>query len=282
MKKQALGKGIRAFIPEEYGILKGERYADMDIELIKPNALQPRIRFKEASINELAQSIKTTGILQPIVVVPEGSQYRIIVGERRWRAAQKAGLKRVPAIVRMIPKEQQLEVSLIENLQREELNPLEIANAYQRLIQELDMTQQDVADKVGKDRTSVTNYLRLLKLPAEVQEKLASDKISMGHARALLALESADLQVSLTRQVIDKQLSVRDVERLIQKLKHRRPPRAKRPGDADLDALQEDLLKVLGTKVVLAGNKNKGTIKIFYFSLDELNRLYDHIKGAKR
>jgi ParB family chromosome partitioning protein len=282
MKKQALGKGIRAFIPEEYGILKGERYADMDIELIKPNALQPRIRFEEASINELAQSIKTTGILQPIVVVPEGSQYRIIVGERRWRAAQKAGLKRIPAIVRMIPKEQQLEVSLIENLQREELNPLEIANAYQRLIQELDMTQQDVADKVGKDRTSVTNYLRLLKLPAEIQEKLASNKISMGHARALLALENADLQVSLTRQVIDKQLSVRDVERLIQKLKHRRPPRAKRPGDADLDALQEDLLRILGTKVVLAGNKNKGTIKIFYFSLDELNRLYDHIKGAKR
>jgi len=275
MKKQALGKGIRAFIPEEYGILKGERYADMDIELIKPNALQPRIRFEEASINELAQSIKTTGILQPIVVVPEGSQYRIIVGERRWRAAQKAGLKRIPAIVRMIPKEQQLEVSLIENLQREELNPLEIANAYQRLIQELDMTQQDVADKVGKDRTSVTNYLRLLKLPAEIQEKLASNKISMGHARALLALENADLQVSLTRQVIDKQLSVRDVERLIQKLKHRRPPRAKRPGDADLDALQEDLLRILG-------NKNKGTIKIFYFSLDELNRLYDHIKGAKR
>lgn len=282
MKKQALGKGIRAFIPEEYGILKGERYADMDIELIKPNAFQPRIRFEEASLNELAQSIKTTGILQPIVVVPDGSQYRIIVGERRWRAAQKAGLKRIPAIVRMIPKEQQLEVSLIENLQREELNPLEIANAYQRLVQELDMTQQDIADKVGKDRTSVTNYLRLLKLPAEVQEKLASDKISMGHARALLALEDTELQISLTRQILDKQLSVRDVEKMIQKLKHRRPPRSKRPGDADFDALQEDLLRVLGTKVVLSGNKNKGTIKIFYFSLDELNRLYGHIKGAKR
>jgi ParB family chromosome partitioning protein len=282
MKKQALGKGIRAFIPEEYGILKGERYADMDIELIKPNAFQPRIKFEEDALNELAQSIKTTGILQPIVVVPDGSQYRIIVGERRWRAAQKAGLKRIPAIVRMIPKEQQLEVSLIENLQREELNPLEIANAYQRLVQELDMTQQDIADKVGKDRTSVTNYLRLLKLPAEVQEKLASDKISMGHARALLALENAEAQVSLTRQILDKQLSVRDIEKLIQKLKHRRPPQPKRPGDADLDALQEDLLKLLGTKVVLSGNKNKGSIKIFYFSLDELNRLYGHIKGAKR
>ena len=282
MKKQALGKGIRAFIPEEYGILKGERYADMDIELIKPNALQPRIKFGESGISELAQSIKTTGVLQPIVVVPDGSHYRIIVGERRWRAAQKAGLKRIPAIVRTIPKEQELEVSLIENLQREELNSLEIANAYQRLVQELDLTQQDVADKVGKDRTSVTNYLRLLKLPAEVQEKLANDKISMGHARALISVENAELQVALTRQVVDKQLSVRELERLIQKLKHRRPPRLKRPSDANLEALEEELLKALGTKVVLAGSKSKGVIKIFYFSMDELNRLYAHIKGARR
>jgi ParB family transcriptional regulator, chromosome partitioning protein len=282
MKKQALGKGIRAFIPEEYGILKGERYADMDIELIKPNALQPRIKFGESGISELAQSIKTTGVLQPIVVVPDGSHYRIIVGERRWRAAQKAGLKRIPAIVRTIPKEQELEVSLIENLQREELNSLEIANAYQRLVQELDLTQQDVADKVGKDRTSVTNYLRLLKLPAEVQEKLANDKISMGHARALISVENAELQVALTRQVVDKQLSVRELERLIQKLKHRRPPRLKRPSDPNLEALEEELLKALGTRVVLAGSKSKGVIKIFYFSMDELNRLYDHIKGARR
>jgi ParB family chromosome partitioning protein len=254
----------------------------MDIELIKPNALQPRIKFDESAINELAQSIKTSGVLQPIVVVPDGSHYRIIVGERRWRAAQKAGLKRIPAIVRTIPREQELEVSLIENLQREELNSLEIANAYQRLVQELDLTQQDVADKVGKDRTSVTNYLRLLKLPAEVQEKLANDKISMGHARALIAVENAELQIALTRQVVDKQLSVRELEHLIQKLKHRRPPRLKRPSDANLEALEEELLKALGTKVVLAGSKSKGVIKIFYFSMDELNRLYDHIKGARR
>jgi ParB family chromosome partitioning protein len=280
MKKQALGKGIRAFIPEEYGILKGERYAEMDIELIKPNAFQPRLKFDESSIGELAQSIKSTGVLQPIVVVPDGGQYRIIVGERRWRAAQKAGLKRIPTIIRAIPKEQELEVSLIENLQREELNPLEIANAYQRLVQELEMTQQDVADKVGMDRTSVTNYLRLLKLPPEVQ--LSADKISMGHARALLGLENTELQVSLTRQIIDKQLSVREVERLIQKLRNRRPARTKKPVDADLETVQEDLLKILGTKVVLAGSKNKGVIKIFYFSLDELNKLYGHIKGVKR
>jgi len=282
MKKQALGKGIRAFIPEEYGILKGERYAEMDIELIKPNAFQPRLKFDESAIGELARSIKSTGVLQPIVVVPEGGQYRIIVGERRWRAAQKAGLKRIPAIIRAIPKEQELELSLIENLQREELNPLEIANAYQRLVQELELTQQDVADKVGKDRTSVTNYLRLLKLPPEVQDKLSADKISMGHARALLGLENSELQISLTRQIIDKQLSVREAERLIQKLRNRRPARTKKPADADLETVQEDLLKILGTKVVLAGSKNKGVIKIFYFSLDELNKLYGHIKGVRR
>jgi ParB family chromosome partitioning protein len=282
MKKQALGKGIRAFIPEEYGILKGERYAEMDIELIKPSAFQPRLKFDESAIGELAQSIKNTGVLQPIVVVPEGGQYRIIVGERRWRAAQKAGLKRIPTIIRAIPKEQELEVSLVENLQREELNPLEIANAYQRLVRELELTQQDVADKVGKDRTSVTNYLRLLKLPPEVQDKLSADKISMGHARALLGLENAELQVSLTRQIIDKQLSVREAERLIQKLRNRRPARTKKPADADLETVQEDLLKILGTKVVLAGSKNKGVIKIFYFSLDELNKLYGHIKGVRR
>lgn len=282
MTKQALGKGIRAFIPEEYGILKGERYSDLDVELVKPNAAQPRVKFDDASIGELAQSIKTSGILQPIVVVPDGGRYRIIVGERRWRAAQRAGLKRIPAIIRNIPKEQELEVSLIENLQREELNPVEIANAYQRLVNELDLSQQDLADKVGKDRSSVTNYLRLLKLPVEVQDRIIADKISMGHARALLGLESAELQITVARQISDKQLSVRDVEHLIQKLKRRRPPRVHRPADANLEAVEEDLIKALGTRVVLAGNKNKGVIKIFYFSLEELNKLYDHIKGVRR
>jgi ParB family chromosome partitioning protein len=282
MTKQALGKGIRAFIPEEYGILKGERYADLDIELVKPNPHQPRVKFDEAAIAELAQSIKTTGVLQPLVVVPDGSSYRIIVGERRWRAAQKAGLKRIPAVVRNIPKSEELEVSLIENLQREDLNPLEVANAYQRLVQELDMTQQDLADKVGKDRSSVANYLRLLKLPSEVQEKLAQDRISMGHARALLSLEDPEAQVSVTRQIVDKQLSVREVERLIQRLKKRRVARSRRPADADIAALEEEMVKALGTKVVLTGNKNKGVIKIFYYSLGELNKLYDRIKGVRR
>lgn len=279
MTKKALGKGLKAFIPEEYGILKEERYAELDTEEIKPNPLQPRLKFKQESIDELANSIKESGVLQPVIVVPEGDHYRIIVGERRWRAAQKIGLKKIPALIRSMQKVQQLETSLTENLQREDLNPLEVALAYQKMIQELNYTQQEIADKVGKDRASVANYLRLLKLPKEIQENLAEDKISMGHARALIALEDPKLQVSLLQQIIQKQLSVRDVENLIQRLK--RPLRARQISlpDPDLMALQEEFTKLLGTKVIISGNQNRGVIRIHYFSLDELNRIYKKIKG---
>lgn len=280
MKKRALGKGLKAFIPEEYGILKEERYSELEIDELKPNPLQPRLKFAQESIDELALSIKESGILQPIVVTPEGDHYKIIIGERRWLAAQKIGLKKIPAIVRSMTKEKQIEASLIENLQREDLNPLEIALAYQKLIQELHYTQQEVAEKVGKDRTSVTNYLRLLKLPKEIQRNLAENKISMGHARALIPFENLDLQISLSRTIIEKDLSVRDVEKLINKLKRKTPEKKALEHDPDLIALQEELLKLLGTKVAISGNQKKGIIKIYYFSIDELNRIYDRIKGA--
>jgi ParB family chromosome partitioning protein len=280
MKKKALGIGLRAFIPEEYGILKEERYAELDTEKIKPNPLQPRLKFKQESIDELANSIKESGVLQPVIVSPEGDHYRIIVGERRWRAAQRIGLKKIPALIRSMQKVQQLETSLTENLQREDLNPLEVALAYQKMAQELNYTQQEIADKVGKDRASVANYLRLLKLPKEIQENLAEDKISMGHARALIGLEDPKLQVSLSRQIIQKQLSVRDVEKLIQRLNH--PLRARQISlpDPDLAALQEEFTKLLGTKIIISGNQNRGIIRIHYFSLDELNRIYGKIKGV--
>ena len=172
--KKALGKGIQAFIPEEYGILKQETFAELDIELLKPNPGQPRMRFDEEAIADLAQSIREAGILQPIMVVPDGGAYKILIGERRWRAAQRAGLAKVPVLIRNIPERKQLEVSLIENLQREQLNPLEVALGYQRLTEDLGYTQEDVAEKVGKDRASVSNFLRLLKLPEEIQEDLQS------------------------------------------------------------------------------------------------------------
>ena len=278
MMKKALGKGLGAFIPEEFGILKDERYADLDVDQIRPNPDQPRQKFDEQAIEELAQSIRESGLVQPLLVVPEADHYQIVVGERRWRAAQKAGLRKVPVLIRTIPKEKQLEFALIENIHREDLNPLEIGLAYQKLIQDLNLTQQEVADKVGKDRTSITNYIRLLKLPEEVRRYLADDQLTMGHAKALLALEEGDLQLSVGRQVAEKGLSVRQTEKLVARMKEHAPRTQRSLADPDLHALQEELIKTLGTKVQIKGSRNKGVVRIFYFSLDDLNRIYDKMK----
>jgi len=282
MTKKALGKGLGVFLPDDYGILKDERYAELDIEEVSPNPLQPRMRFDPASIEELARSMRESGVIQPILVVAEGETYKIIVGERRWRAAQKAGLKKIPVLIRQIPKERQLEISLVENLHREDLNPLEIAHVYQRLIREQDYTQEEIAARVGKDRTSVSNYLRLLNLPEPVQDYLSENKISMGHARALLALEDAESQIALAREIVRQNLTVRDVENLISRRKGSKSAARKPESDADLRAVEEELVKALGTKVTIAGNRKKGTIKISYFSLDDLNRIYGKIKGGSR
>lgn len=282
MTKKALGKGLGVFLPDDYGILKDERYAEVDIEDVLPNPVQPRVRFDQKSIEGLAQSIKESGVLQPILVVPDGENYKIIIGERRWRAAQKAGLKKIPVLIRSIPKERQLETSLIENLHREDLNSLEVALVYKRMIEELHYSQQDIADRIGMDRTSVTNYLRLLTLPRVVQDYLAQDKISMGHARALVSVENSDFQISLAQEIVRKNLTVRDVERIISRLK-KQPLQVQREkkADPDLHAVEEELVKLLGTKVSILGSRKKGAIKIFYFSLDDLNRIYEKIKGAR-
>jgi ParB family chromosome partitioning protein len=280
MSKKALGKGLGAFIPEEFSILKDERFAEVDLEDVKPNPFQPRMKFDDQTIDELAQSIKETGIVQPVIVAPEEDHYKIIVGERRWRAAQRAGLRKIPVLIRNIPKEKQLEVSLIENIHREELNALEIAQAYQRLIDDHGYAQHELADKVGKDRSSVANYLRLLKLPREIQDRLTDGEITMGHARALLALEDTATQLYCCRQIIDRNLSVRNAEALVNRLKKRAPRTQRSLSDPDLYALQEEMLKTLGTKVLVTGTRSKGVVKIFYFSLDDLNRIYDRIKGG--
>lgn len=282
MKKKALGKGLKAFLPEDYAILKEERYAELDIDQLKSNPLQPRMKFDQDSLDELARSIKESGVLQPILVVPAGNYYKIIVGERRWRAAQKIGLKTIPVIIRTIPKERQIEASLVENLQREDLNPLEIALAYQKLIKELNYTQQEVAEKVSKDRASVANYVRLLKLPDEIQDMLGEGKISMGHARALINLENAEKQVYISRQIVQKNLSVRNVENKINRLKLKPPNKQGRAPDPDLLALQEEFIKLFGTKVSISGNQNKGIVKLYYYSMDDLNSLYEKIKGVKK
>ncbi|MCX8160597.1 MAG: ParB/RepB/Spo0J family partition protein [Candidatus Saccharicenans sp.] len=282
MTKKALGKGLGAFIPEEFGILKEDRYAEVEIDKVRPNPQQPRTIFDDQSIEELARSIKETGIIQPVLVVPEDDHYRLVVGERRWRAAQKAGLRSIPVIIRNLTREKQLEIQLIENIHREDLNPLEIAQAFQQLSTELGLTQQEIADRVGKDRASVANYLRLLKLPEEVKNFMLEGKLSMGQARALLGLEEPELQLQAARMVVERQLSVRETEKLVQRYREK-PPRAQKSlEDPDLRAVEEELVRFLGTKVTISGNRNKGAIRIFYFSLDDLNRIYDKIKGAKK
>ncbi|MGB7296146.1 MAG: ParB/RepB/Spo0J family partition protein [Candidatus Aminicenantales bacterium] len=280
MTKKALGKGLGVFMPDDYGIIKNERYAEVDIDEVVPNPLQPRMKFDSQSIEELARSIMETGVIQPILVVPEADTYKIIVGERRWRAAHKAGLKKIPVLIRQIPVERQLEISIVENLHREDLNPLEIAHVFQRLVDDLGYTQEEVAARVGKDRTSVTNTLRLLNLPQVVQEYLSEGKITMGHARALLALDDPDSQISLAVEIVNRNLTVRDVEKLISGRKGRAASPKKPDFDPDLQALEEDLVRALGTKVSIAGSRRKGTIKIQYFSLEDLNRLYRKIKGG--
>lgn len=280
MKKRALGKGLEAFLPEQYGILKDERFAELDITQLQPNPEQPRTKFDPVALAELARSIQETGILQPVVVVPEEDHYKIIVGERRWRAAQKAGLTKIPALIRTMTEVQQYEATLIENLQREDLNPMEIATAYQKMADDLGFTQQDIADRVGKERASVANYIRLLKLPGEIQTMLIENKISMGHARALISLEDTGQQLALTHQIIKKGLSVRNIEAKITKLRQPSSEIRESSPDPDLLALQEELLKLLGTKVAISGKSEKGVIKIHYFSLEELNRIYEQIKGV--
>jgi ParB family chromosome partitioning protein len=281
MKKQALGKGIRAFVPEEFGILKDERLVDVPIGQVRPNPMQPRKKFDEAAIQELSRSIKTSGVLQPIVVVPEADHYKIIIGERRWRAAQRAGLQKVPVLIRNVPRAQQVEISLVENLQREDLNPIEVAQAYEQLMKELGLTQQEMAEKVGMDRSTVANTLRLLKLPEEIQDMLASNKLAMGHARAILAVEDPAQQLALARQIVSAGLSVRQVEAQAQG-KRKKGPSKRRPGsDAELKSLQDHLVRVLGTKVEISGSRGRGSIRIHYYSLDELNRIYDLIKGVR-
>jgi ParB family chromosome partitioning protein len=279
MNKKALGKGLKAFLPEEYGILKEERFAELETEMLRPNPLQPRKRFDPVAINELAQSIKETGVLQPLIVVPDKDHYRIIVGERRWRAAQKIGLQKLPAIIRTMSDEQQLEAALIENLQREDLNPMEIATAYQKMTQDLHLTQEQVAEKVGKDRTSVANYIRLLKLPSQIQEMISEGKLSMGHAKALLSLSDLTLQSAMALLIVKKDLSVRTAETLVKKQIQDSAPPKKAERDPNLLALQEEFLQILGTKVSITGTSARGIVKIHYYSANELDRIYEKIKG---
>src|ERR1044072_4672967 len=213
MSRKALGRGLSALFtqmnPLETDLM------ELDIDQLEPTEVQPRKLFNETKLNELAESIKTNGVIQPRVARRSGERFQIIAGERRWRAAQMAGLHKVPCIIKDIAEENVLEISLIENIQREDLNPIEEANAYKNLLESLEVTQEEVARRVGKDRSSITNTLRLLRLPIEVQKLVEEDKLSMGHARALLSLDSSETQKMLALEIIGKALSVRETERLV-------------------------------------------------------------------
>ena len=279
-KRQALGKGLSALIPDVPEVRSGTAPAEVDVDLIAPSEHQPRHQFEDARLDELARSIKANGVIQPIVVRKVDHGYRIIAGERRWRAAQRAGLTRVPIVIKDVPAGhdgQLLEMALIENIQREDLNPMDEAAAYERLSTEFSMTQEEIAAAVGKDRSSVANYLRLLKLPQEVCAEIASGRLSMGHARALLAISDEGGQRLLARDVIAQNLSVRETEARAKR--SGRPESAVRsagPGpDVHTRAAEEKLRMALGTRVRILRKGKGGRLEIDFTSEDELQRLYE-------
>jgi len=280
-KRMALGKGLGALIPDVER--EGGEFFLCGIEEIVPNRRQPRKRFDDERIRELAESIKEKGILEPLVVRKSGDGYELIVGERRWRAAQKAGLKDVPVLLKNVSDREALELTLVENLQREDLGVLEEAEGYRQLIEEFHFTQEELAKRIGKDRTSVTNTLRLLRLPGKVREKLADSSLSPGHGRALLGLLTEEDQEEISRSVIRKGLSVRETERLVRRWGKREPATATAGASDDLDRkqLQEDLRRFLSTRVSITGSGKGGKIEIEFYSPAELQRIVDLIVGEK-
>ncbi|HEX7128132.1 MAG TPA: ParB/RepB/Spo0J family partition protein [Thermodesulfobacteriota bacterium] len=311
-RRRGLGKGLAALLPTaaprpatpsasaatetraEEPDSGARGYFLCDIAQIRPNAAQPRRHFSEAELASLAESIAAQGVIQPVVVrrLPaeatspsDGARYELIAGERRWRAARQAGLDRIPAVVREATDRDALEMALVENLQREDLNPLEVAEAYRTLVEEFALTQEAIARRVGRQRSTVANHLRLLRLPAEVKEALESGAITMGHARAVLGLEDPALEVTAFKKVLAGRLSVRETERLVQHLREasargrgRRPDPDAQAADRALARIGERLQRALGTKVEVRARGARGRIIISYFSNEELDRLLERLE----
>jgi ParB family transcriptional regulator, chromosome partitioning protein len=279
VNRKALGKGINALIPDfEMGVPEAGPSATSDllVDEIFPNRMQPRSYFDDTKLEELVTSIEEHGVLQPVVVQKAESGYELIVGERRWRASKKLGLKKIPAVIREVSDAQSLEIAIIENIHRQDLNPIEEAEAYARLANEFALTQEMVAKKVGKSRTAVANTLRLLKLSRKIKEDLISEKISMGHARALLGLENSKQIEILRKEIIKQDLTVRQTEGRVKKIKacslnKLGPPTAKK--DIFIKDLEKDLERRLGTKVDISPKKNGGKLVVTYYSDDDLDRI---------
>lgn len=299
IKKKGLGKGLDSLIPDNKSIKsvtpdksaeakKEEEKAGlqtMKINEVEPNRDQPRKNFDEDALLELSDSIKQFGVLQPLLVRKRKDYYEIIAGERRWRAAKIAGVKEVPVIVKEYTDQEILEIGLIENIQRENLNPIEEAIAFKRLLEEFNLKQDEVAERVSKSRTAVTNSMRLLKLSDKVQQMIIDDMISTGHARALLAIDDPELQYTLANKIFDEKLSVRETEKLVKEIKNPKKPKEKKIMENAFiyQDLEEKMKGVFGTKVSIASKgKGKGKIEIEYYSDDELEHLFDMMMSIKR
>lgn len=286
--KETEEKAVKAKTPSEHKEEENGRELMVKVSLIEPNKEQPRKDFNEEQLQELAESVKRYGVLQPLLVQKKGAFYEIIAGERRWRAAKLAGLKEVPVVLREYSKQESMEIALIENVQRADLNPIEEAKAYQQLIKEFNLTQEEIAARVAKNRATITNSMRLLKLDEEIQEMLIHGLISSGHGRALLALEDKEMQIKAVKQVLDGNLSVRETERLVKRMMKEGAEEEKEDKKKD-DALAliyqnlEDRMKtIMGTKVSIHNkDKNKGRIEIEYYSEAELERIVEMIESIQ-
>ena len=289
MAKQALGRGLSALLGEDTTApIITATPSEIDIDLLGPNPEQPRTRFADAALDELAQSIVANGLVQPIVVRKAGARYQIVAGERRWRAAQRAGLRKIPVTIREVSDEKLLELALIENIQRQELNPMEEARAFRKLIDTVGLTQEQVSERVGKERTLIATTLRLLKLPNDIQGLIEEGKLSAGHGRALLLSDDAAIQKRIARGIIEKQMSVREAERAMKAAaaSTNSTGTAKRSiitKDANIRRAETKLMRALSTNVKITpnGKGTAGKIEIEYYNLDDLDRLFQKLMNTK-
>ena len=289
MARKPLGRGLSALLGDAPAAEKPETSInEIDVDLIEPNPEQPRTRFVEAALDELAQSIRANGIVQPIVVRRKDGRYQIVAGERRWRAAQRAGLRKLPVVVREIADEKLLEIALIENIQRHELNPIEEARAYRKLIDTIGFTQEQLSDRIGKDRTLISTSLRILKLPQDILQLIEEDKISASHGRVLLTTDDQTVQRQVARAIMDFNLSVRETERMIKKLQDKpeisvETKEVTPEKDPNVRAAEDKLRQSLGTNVKISpsGKDGAGRIEIEYYNVDDLDRLYQRLYNSK-
>ena len=284
MNRKALGRGLGALLSSDTTVDLGPESTEVDVESIVPGPMQPRTHFDEGSLEGLADSIRTHGIVQPLLVRRQGDRYELIAGERRWRAARLAGLSKVPVVVKEVPDQDLLEIALIENIQRENLNPIEEAQAYKRLIENVGLTQEALAARVGRDRSYITNYLRLLKLPDDLQQLVVEGRLSTGHARTVLGLAHVDLQRKIARQVIDGALSVRATEHLVRKAVEGSPAKTASTVDPNIRAAETKLRRALGTQVriVQLRGEGPGKIEVSFFSNQDLDRIYNLLLSTSR